>query len=81
MNHDSGTLRGQRHIRGGRTSVRNALYMATISAIRCHTAIRACNQHLRAAGKPAKVAIIACMRKLLRILNAIATSKTPWRDA
>ena len=53
MNHDSGTLRGQRHIRGGRTSVRNALYMATISAIRCNTAIRAFNQHLRAAGKPA----------------------------
>lgn len=81
MNHDSGTLRGQRHIRGGRTSVRTALYMATISAIRCNTAIRDFNQRLRRAGKPAKVAITACMRKLLRILNAVAHSKTPWRAA
>jgi transposase len=81
MNHDSGTLRGQRHIRGGRTTVRTALYMATISAIRCNSAIRDFNLRLRAAGKPAKVAITACMRKLLRILNAIAHTKTPWRDA
>jgi len=77
LNHDSGTLRGQRHIRGGRTPVRTALYMATLSAIRCNTAIRDFNQRLRAAGKPPKLAITACMRKLLRILNAIASSKTP----
>jgi transposase len=79
MNHDSGTLRGQRHIRGGRTSVRCALYMATISAIRCNAAIRDFNQRLRSAGKPAKVAITACMHKLLRVLHAIAQSRTPWR--
>lgn len=79
MNCDSGTMRGQRHIRGGRASVRAALYMATISAIRCNTAIRDFNQRLRRAGKPAKVAIVACMHKLLRILHAIARSKTPWR--
>jgi transposase len=79
INHDSGTLRGQRHIRGGRTCVRTALYMATISAIRCNTAIRDFNQRLRNAGKPAKVAIVACMHKLLRVLHAVAHSKAPWR--
>ena len=79
INHDSGTLCGQRHIRGGRTCVRTALYMATISAIRCNTAIRDFNQRLRNAGKPAKVAIVACMHKLLRVLHAVAHSKAPWR--
>ena len=69
----------ERHIRGGRTCVRTALYMATISAIRCNTAIRDFNQRLRNAGKPAKVAIVACMHKLLRVLHAVAHSKAPWR--
>jgi transposase len=67
----SGKWCGQSHIAGGRASVRNALYMATITALRCNPAIKACYQRLRAAGKLKKVAIVACMRKLLVILNAI----------
>ena len=81
FNHDSGTRRGSRHIRGGRTHVRAALYMATITAIRCNPAVRSFHDRLRAAGKPAKSAITACMHKLLRILAAIARTQTPWRDA
>jgi transposase len=81
VNHDSGTLRGRRHIQGGRAAVRPALYMATIAAIRCNPAIQRCHARLRAAGKPAKVAITACMHKLLRVLNAISRTNTPWRTA
>jgi transposase len=71
MNHDSGAMRGQRHIRGGRKSVRCVLYMATLTAIRCHPAIKPFYQRLRAQGKPAKVAITAAMRKFLIQLNAM----------
>lgn len=71
MNHDSGAMRGQRHIRGGRKSVRCVLYMATLTAIRCHPAIKPFYQRLRTQGKPAKVAITAAMRKLLVQLNAM----------
>ncbi len=71
MNHDSGAMRGQRHIRGGRKSVRCVLYMATLTAIRCHPAIRPFYLRLRAQGKPAKLAITAAMRKLLIQLNAM----------
>lgn len=71
MNHDSGAMRGQRHIRGGRKSVRCVLYMATLTAIRCHPSIRPFYQRLRANGKPAKVAIIAAQRKLLVQVNAM----------
>lgn len=67
----SGKWVGQSHIAGGRASVRSVLYMATITALRCNPAIKACYQRLRAAGKVQKVAIVACMRKLLVILNAI----------
>lgn len=81
MNHDSGTMRGQRHIRGGRTAVRAALYMACISAIRCNEVVKAFYDRLRARGKPPKVAITACMRKLLRILASIIRTNTPWRTA
>lgn len=81
FNHDSGTLRGQRHIRGGRASVRAALYMATITAIRRNPALRSFHDRLRSAGKPARLAITACMHKLLRILAAIARTQTPWRSA
>lgn len=69
-NHDSGAMRGQRHIRGGRSSVRCALYMATLSAVRHHPSVRVFYKRLRDNGKPPKVAIIACMRKFLIILNA-----------
>jgi transposase len=78
---DSGQFRGRRMIQGGRSQVRAVLYMATISAIRCNPVITAFHSRLRAQGKPPKVAIIACMRKLLTILNAICRSKTPWRTA
>lgn len=79
LNRDSGTFRGARRIWGGRAAVRTVLYMATISAIRCNPAIRAFHARRRAAGKPPKVAITACMRKFLTILNAMIRSNTPWQ--
>jgi transposase len=78
FNCDTGQHRGQRHIQGGRIDVRCVLYMATLSAIRSNAVIRAFHQRLIAAGKAKKVAITACMRKLLTILNAIVRTKTPW---
>lgn len=75
---DSGTLRGQRAIWGGRAAVRTALYMATLAATRHNPRLRAAYRRLRAAGKPPKVALIACLRKLLVILNAIVAHGTPW---
>lgn len=79
FNCDSGTMRGRRHIWGGRASVRSVLYMATIAAIRCNPVIRDFHGRLRAAGKKPKVAITACMRKLLTILNSMVRSSTPWQ--
>jgi len=81
FNRDSGTLRGQRRIRGGRVAVRNALYMATLSAMRFNPVIKAFYDRLRAKGKPAKKAIVACMHKLLIILNAIIRDRRPWQPA
>ena len=78
LNHDRGTLRGKRLVYGGRAPVRAVLYMAALVASKCNPGIRAFYQHLRAAGKPAKVALTACMRKLLTLLNAIARSGIPW---
>lgn len=71
LNRDSGMMRGRRTISGGRVSVRCALYMATLTATRYHPAIKRCYERLRDAGKCAKVALVACSRKLLTILNAI----------
>jgi len=76
---DSGTLRGKRMVWGGRAPVRAALYMAALVAARRNPVIRAFYERLRAAGKPAKVALVACMRKLLTILNAILRTGIPWR--
>lgn len=70
LNCDSGTLKGQRHIWSGRAALRSILYMATLSAIRWQPELKAFFQRLRQAGKPGKVALVACMRKLLVILNA-----------
>jgi transposase len=70
LNRDSGTLRGTRHIWGGRAALRAVLYMAALTSIRWDPTLRAFFQRLRAAGKPGKVALVACMRKLLVILNA-----------
>jgi transposase len=79
LNRDSGTLRGQRMILGGRSAVRAALYMAALTATRHNAAIRTFYQRLLAAGKPKKLALTACMRKLLVILNAIMKTNTRWR--
>lgn len=76
---DSGTLRGKRIVWGGRAPVRSALYMSALVASRHNPVIRAFYLRLRAAGKPRKVALTACMRKLLTILNAIVRDETPWR--
>ena len=81
MNHDSGRLRGRRMIRGGRAAVRHALYMAALVAARYNPPLRRFYAHLRAAGKPAKVALVAVMRKLLAILNALIKHQTAWDPA
>lgn len=75
---DSGKRTGKRHIWGGRAQVRTALYMATLSAMRYNPAIAPMYKRLLAAGKPKKLAMVACMRKLLTILNAIMRDGTPW---
>lgn len=80
MNRDSGKFRGRRMIQRGRGKVRSVLYMATISAIRSNPVIRVFHEQLIKKGKPPKVAITACMRKLLTILNAMMKNQTPWRD-
>jgi transposase len=79
LNRDSGTLRAKRLVYGGRAPVRAALYMAALVASKCNPVIRAFYQRLRATGKGAKVALTACMRKLLTILTALARDGTPWR--
>ena len=81
LNRDSGTLRGKRLVYGGRAPVRAVLYMAALVASRRNPVIRAFYARLRSAGKPAKVALTACMRKLLTILNAMARDGRPWQPA
>jgi transposase len=81
LNRDSGTLRGKRLVDGGRAPVRAALYMAALVASKYNPVIRIFYQRLRAAGKPVKVALTACMRKLLTILNAIVRDGIPWQPA
>lgn len=80
LNRDSGTLRGKRTTWGGRAPVRAALYMAALVATRCNPVIRAFYHRLLAAGKAKKVALTACMRKLLTILNAMLKHRTPWGE-
>lgn len=75
---DSGTLRGTRTTWGGRTHVRAALYMSTLVAVRYNPVLKRVYERLRAAGKVAKVALTACMRKLLTILNAMVKHHNPW---
>lgn len=79
LNRDSGPRRGTRCIWGGRADVRRSLYMAVVTAIRCNSTIRAFWERLRKAGKRPKVALVACMRKLLTILNAMIRSRRPWQ--
>jgi len=78
LNRDSGTQRGHRFVWGGRAHVRAVLYMSALVAIRFNPVIRAFHARLIAAGKLPKVALVACMRKLLTILNAMVRAKTPW---
>jgi transposase len=81
INRDSGQMRGRRTIAGGRTNVRNVLYMAVHSAIQWNPIIKAHYCRLVERGRPKKVALVACMRRLLGILNAMIRTKTPWHEA
>jgi len=81
FNNDSGTCRGRRRIWGGRSYLRSLLYMSVVSGLRWNDKIRDFYRHLLAAGKAPKVALVACMRKLLVILNAMLQSQQPWRSA
>jgi transposase len=76
---DSGTLRGTRTVWGGRAQVRTVLYMSTLVAVRYNPVLKAFYERLRAAGKAAKVALVACMRKLLTILNAMIQHHKSWQ--
>ncbi len=78
INRDSGRLRGKRRIQGGRAGVRTTLYMATLSATQCNPVIKAFYQKLVAKGKHKKVAITACMRKFITILNAMVRDNKEW---
>jgi len=80
FNHDSGTLRGKRSIRGGRTQVRCVLYMATLAAIRFNPVLRNFAQRLGRTGKASKTIIVACMRKLLTLLNAMVRDNLTWPE-
>jgi transposase len=79
FNADSGQMRGQRHIKGGRTRVRRALYMAAVSAVRTNSCFAETYKRLRATGKPAKLALIAVARKLIVTANAVIKTQTPFR--
>jgi transposase len=80
FNRDSGKMRGVRSIFGGRAPVRHVLYMATLSAVRRNPVLAAAYAKLRKAGKPPKLALTACMRRLIVILNAMIKNNTPWRQ-
>ena len=79
LSRDSGTMRGRRFVQGGRAAVRGVLYMAALVATRRHVIIREFYRRLLAAGTPKKLALIACMRKLLTILNTMVRTNTTWR--
>ncbi len=79
LNCDSGKMRGKRVTWGGRADVRSSMYMASLSAVRFDPTIKAFYERLRAAGKPAKVALVACMHKMLTIINAVLKSGVPWQ--
>ena len=81
LNRDSGAHRGRRRIWGGRAPIRATLYMAAVASVRCNPVLRAFYERLCAAGKPRKVALTACMRKLLTILNAMMHRQTRWQPA
>jgi transposase len=78
MANDSGNSKGRRRVQGGRFEIRRVLYMATLTAARHNPAIKTFYDRLRAAGKLPKVALVACMRKLLTTLNAMVKTNKPW---
>ena len=78
LSRDSGTMRGRRFVQGGRATVRGVLYMAALVATKRNAIIREFYVRLLAAGKPKKLALVACMRKLLTILNTMVRTNTPW---
>ncbi|WP_444925210.1 transposase [Microbulbifer sp. DLAB2-AF] len=80
MNRDSGSFQGKRYIRGGRHRVRTVLFVSMMSAIQCHPKLKPMYERLVAAGKPKKVALIACMRKQLTILNKMVKNNTYWDE-
>jgi len=79
INRDSGTMRGRRMIFGGRKHIRNALYMATVSAVQFNPAIKVFRDRLKGKGKPPKIVLTACMHKLLIMLNAIIRDQKEWK--
>jgi len=79
LNRDSGSMRGRRTIWGGREKVRSVLYIGTLSATKCNLVIRDYYERLCTAGKPNKVALVACMRKLLSALNAMLRQGISWQ--
>ena len=81
FNRDSGQFKGQRRIWGGRAQIRQTLYMAAVTARRCNPVIRAYYERLTARGKPHKVAMVACMRKMLIILNTMTKNHVNWNSA
>lgn len=81
MANDSGSSKGRRRIQGGRFDVRRVLYMAALTAIRYNPAIKAFYERLKTAGKLPKVALVACMRKLLTTLNAMVRTNQPWNNS
>ena len=79
FNRDRGAMRGKRHVWGGRSRVRAVWYMGTLAATRCNPVIRDCYQRRLAAGKPKQLALVAGMRKLLVILNAMLQQRSSWQ--
>lgn len=79
FNHDSGNNQGKRFIKGGRSRLRQILYMAAITAIRCNTPLKAFYVRLRNNGKPVKVALVAIIRKLISMINSVMKRQTPWQ--
>ncbi len=77
---DSGKMKGRRHIRGGRKNLRNALYMAMLATVKYNPKIKEFYERLKSKGKPAKVAMIACARKMLGLLNAMIKHKKEWKE-
>ena len=80
MNRDSGAFEGKRYIRGGRHKVRTVLFVSMMSAIQCHPKLKPMYQRMTAAGKPKKIALVACMRKQLTILNTMVKNNTYWDE-